>query len=123
MPPPRKVRTNADRFDCRSKLAYGFLYPGVNGATAEINAWPRWTPGVGEGRMEPGQEPLVRIRDLSKTFPGDVKALKGISLDVRAGEFFTLLGPSGSGKSTLLKILAGLEEPDSGQVVIAAKDM
>ncbi|HYY47970.1 MAG TPA: ABC transporter ATP-binding protein [Thermoplasmata archaeon] len=73
--------------------------------------------------MEPGQEPLVRIRDLSKTFPGDVKALKGISLDVRAGEFFTLLGPSGSGKSTLLKILAGLEEPDSGQVVIAGKDM
>lgn len=69
------------------------------------------------------QEPLVRIRDLTKTFPGDVKALKEISLDVRRGEFFTLLGPSGSGKSTLLKILAGLEVPDSGQVVIAGKDM
>jgi spermidine/putrescine transport system ATP-binding protein len=73
--------------------------------------------------MEPDQEPLVRIRNLSKTFPGDVKALKGISLDVRQGEFFTLLGPSGSGKSTLLKILAGLETPDSGEVIIAGKDM
>ena len=73
--------------------------------------------------MEPDQESLVRIRNLSKTFPGDVKALKGISLDVRQGEFFTLLGPSGSGKSTLLKILAGLETPDSGEVIIAGKDM
>ena len=68
-------------------------------------------------------ETLVRIRNLTKTFPGDVKALKGISLDVREGEFFTLLGPSGSGKSTLLKILAGLETPDSGDVIIAGKDM
>src|SRR5436189_5724896 len=68
-------------------------------------------------------ETLVRIRNLTKTFPGDVKALKGISLDVREGEFFTLLGPSGSGKSTLLKILAGLETPDSGDVSIAGKDM
>src|SRR5438046_1432414 len=75
-------------------------------------------------RMEDvAPEPLVRIRNLTKTFPGDVKALKGISLDVREGEFFTLLGPSGSGKSTLLKILAGLETPDSGDVVIAGKDM
>jgi ABC-type Fe3+/spermidine/putrescine transport system ATPase subunit len=80
--------------------------------------------GVWGRRMEaPDPEPLVRIRDLWKTFPGDVKALQGISLDVRPGEFFTLLGPSGSGKSTLLKILAGLEVPDSGQVVIAGKDM
>src|SRR5438132_11918557 len=67
-------------------------------------------------------ETLVRIRNLTKTFPGDVKALKGISLDVREGEFFTLLGPGGSGKSTLLKILAGLETPDSGDVIIAGKD-
>ncbi len=74
--------------------------------------------------MEDGaQEPLVRIRDLTKTFPGDVRALKGISLDIRGGEFFTLLGPSGSGKTTLLKILAGLEVPDSGKIVIAGKDM
>jgi spermidine/putrescine transport system ATP-binding protein len=71
----------------------------------------------------PEDAPLVQIRNLVKTFPGGVTALRGISLDIRAGEFFTLLGPSGSGKSTLLKILAGLETPDSGEVVIAGKDM
>lgn len=66
---------------------------------------------------------IVQIRDVVKTFPGGVTALKGVSLDIHQGEFFTLLGPSGGGKSTLLRILAGLETPDSGQVVIAGKDM
>lgn len=72
---------------------------------------------------EGADQPLVQIRNLTKTFPGGVTALKGLSLEVRRGEFFTLLGPSGSGKSTLLKILAGLEVPDSGQVIIAGKDL
>lgn len=72
---------------------------------------------------EPDGETLVRIRGVNKTFPGGVQALKDLSLNVRAGEFFTLLGPSGSGKTTLLKILAGLETPDSGEIVIANKVM
>lgn len=66
---------------------------------------------------------IVQVRDVVKTFPGGVTALKGVSLDISQGEFFTLLGPSGGGKSTLLRILAGLETPDSGQVVIGGKDM
>src|SRR5438034_1293666 len=92
--------------------------------TSDFSARCRGPSALGGMRMEAvAPERLVRIRNLTKTCPGDVKALKGISLDVREGEFFTLLGPSGSGKSTLLKILAGLETPDSGDVVIAGKDM
>lgn len=78
----------------------------------------------GETNMEAEQgEPIVQVRDVVKTFPGGVTALKGVSLDVHKGEFFTLLGPSGGGKSTLLRILAGLETPDEGQVIIGGKDM
>jgi ABC-type Fe3+/spermidine/putrescine transport system ATPase subunit len=72
---------------------------------------------------EENGEPIVQIRNLVKTFPGGVTALKGVSLDIYRGEFFTLLGPSGGGKSTLLRILAGLETPDEGEVIIAGKDM
>ncbi|MEO0915323.1 MAG: ABC transporter ATP-binding protein, partial [Pseudomonadota bacterium] len=49
--------------------------------------------------------------------------LKGISLDIRDGEFVTLVGPSGCGKSTLLRILAGLEAPDAGRVSIGERDV
>jgi len=52
-----------------------------------------------------------------------VHILKGISLDVEAGEAIGLVGPSGSGKSTLLMTMAGLERPDSGRITIAGKDL
>ena len=57
------------------------------------------------------------IRDVGKTY-GSVTALAGTSLDLRQGEFLTLLGPSGSGKTTLLMMVAGLTQPDSGEVWI-----
>ena len=63
----------------------------------------------------------VEIRNLSKTFDA-YKALDGVSLDMREGEFCALLGPSGSGKTTLLRIIAGLEFPDCGQVRFAGDD-
>ena len=65
---------------------------------------------------------LLEIRDVIKTF-GDFTAVDHVDLSIQAGEFFTLLGPSGCGKTTLLRILAGFEQPDSGQVILDGKDM
>src|SRR5258708_10968755 len=59
----------------------------------------------------------VELVDLTKRF-GDVTAVDGMSLDVCAGEFFSLLGPSGCGKTTTLGMIAGLEEPTSGHILI-----
>ncbi|MGR3984974.1 MAG: ABC transporter ATP-binding protein [Gammaproteobacteria bacterium] len=57
----------------------------------------------------------IRVRAATKTY-GGLRALDNIDLDVRSGEFLTLLGPSGSGKTTLLMVLAGFTRPDSGSV-------
>jgi NitT/TauT family transport system ATP-binding protein len=61
-------------------------------------------------------DPLVALRGVGKTFPNGTVALKGFDLDVRAGEFVSLLGPSGCGKSTALRIIAGLSEPSHGSM-------
>jgi NitT/TauT family transport system ATP-binding protein len=60
--------------------------------------------------------PLVALRDVGKAFPNGVRALAGLDLEVRSGEFLALLGPSGCGKSTALRIVAGLSEPTEGGV-------
>jgi NitT/TauT family transport system ATP-binding protein len=64
----------------------------------------------------------LRIADLTKSF-GTLLALDTLNLDVRAGEFIALVGPSGCGKTTLLRILAGLEEPDSGGIAIDGREV
>jgi iron(III) transport system ATP-binding protein len=64
---------------------------------------------------------MIRITGLTKDYhteQGSVRALKGISLEVKKGEFCVLLGPSGCGKTTTLRCVAGLERPDSGEIVI-----
>ena len=63
----------------------------------------------------------IVVENVSKKF-GDFVALEDVSLDVRDGSLTALLGPSGGGKSTLLRVIAGLEEPDSGTVVIDGED-
>jgi len=64
----------------------------------------------------------VHVTGVRKRY-GDVVALDGIELTVRAGEFFTLLGPSGSGKTTLLRLIAGFERPDTGKIELAGRDV
>ncbi|MEE4261764.1 MAG: ABC transporter ATP-binding protein [Desulfobacteraceae bacterium] len=72
--------------------------------------------------MNSKKEKGLSVKEIDKRF-GDVQALVSVSLDVREGEFFTLLGPSGCGKTTLLRIVAGLELPDSGRVVLGDQDI
>ncbi|MFQ5783714.1 MAG: ABC transporter ATP-binding protein [Alphaproteobacteria bacterium] len=66
---------------------------------------------------------IISLRSLTKRFSGDVVAVDDVSLDIAEGEFFALLGPSGCGKTTLLRMLAGFENPTSGQVLIAGEDV
>lgn len=65
---------------------------------------------------------MLSVRSLVKVYPGPVTALRGVDLDVPQG-MFGLLGPNGAGKSTFMKILAGLLEPTSGQVVLDGDDI
>jgi spermidine/putrescine transport system ATP-binding protein len=64
----------------------------------------------------------IRLREVTKRF-GDVTAVDGISLDIRDGEFLTLLGPSGCGKTTTMRMIAGFEEPDEGQILLRGKEI
>ena len=63
-------------------------------------------------------EHIITIENVSKTFPGGVQAVNGFSARIRRREVVVIMGPSGSGKSTLLRCLNGLEEADSGTIVV-----
>jgi spermidine/putrescine transport system ATP-binding protein len=65
---------------------------------------------------------LLRLENIEKRF-GDVEVLRGLDLSVNAGEFITLLGSSGCGKTTTLRIIAGLEEADTGRIFLAGQDV
>ncbi|MCU0791276.1 MAG: ABC transporter ATP-binding protein [Opitutaceae bacterium] len=65
---------------------------------------------------------MITIRNVTRRF-GDFVAVNDVSLEVKAGEFITLLGPSGCGKTTLLRMLSGFESPDSGEIWIEGRDV
>jgi putative ABC transport system ATP-binding protein len=67
-------------------------------------------------------DPVLRLRGVSKEYPGDVHALRDVDLDVAAAELLAIVGPSGSGKTTLLQIMGTLDRPTSGSVEIAGLD-
>ncbi len=78
---------------------------------------------VNPAAQQPDARPAaIRLTGVEKRF-GDAVAVAGIDLEIKEGEFFSLLGPSGCGKTTLLRMLAGFETPTSGQIIIGDRDM
>ena len=73
-----------------------------------------------------GARPIVRIAHLAKGYrrgDQDVPVLFDITLDIPEGDFIALMGPSGSGKSTLLNLIAGIDKPDAGELLVAGEDI
>src|SRR5512136_1406037 len=69
-------------------------------------------------------EPVIEIRDVTRTYKvGDVEvnALRGVSFEVKQGEMVAIMGPSGSGKSTLMNIIGCLDQPSSGDYILAGE--
>ena len=80
------------------------------------------TPLLQKKATELGEEGFLRVEDVTKKF-GEVTVVDKLSLSIRRNEFFALLGSSGCGKSTLLRIMAGLETPTSGRIILDGQDI
>ena len=74
------------------------------------------------GAVNGGLRGAVSLLGVSRSY-GTVAAARNVTLEVRPGEFLTLLGPSGCGKTTLLRLVAGFEEPDAGRILISGRDL
>jgi putative ABC transport system ATP-binding protein len=73
-----------------------------------------------------GNNYVVQIKDVIKSFKvgdGEITILKGISFDVKDGEFVSIVGPSGNGKSTLLNMITGIDRPSDGEVIVTGRDL
>ena len=68
-------------------------------------------------------EPIISIRDVSKTYKSGLQALKPTSLEINKGEIFALLGPNGAGKTTLISVICGIVNPSSGTVIADGHDI
>src|SRR5215472_8679965 len=68
-------------------------------------------------------QPILSIKNVSKTYASGFQALKGINLDIRRGEIFALLGPNGAGKTTLINIICGIVRASEGSVSVAGHDI
>src|ERR1044072_9075653 len=68
-------------------------------------------------------QPIISVKDLSKSYASGFKALSGIDLDIRRGEIFALLGPNGAGKTTLIGIICGILVPSAGKVTVDGHDI
>src|SRR5262250_2121857 len=95
---------------------------GNGGADSRNDPQRQGTPRTFAPWMDPTARALVRFDGVSKQFSA-VAAVARVSLDIFAGEFFALLGPSGCGKTTLLRLLAGLDTPDEGRILLDGEDI
>ncbi|MCK6501581.1 MAG: ATP-binding cassette domain-containing protein, partial [Nitrospira sp.] len=92
----------------------------MNGTDAQVS------PSARAATAESARGTTVRFEGIQKVFDGQpqrVVAVDEVSLEIRAGEFFTLLGPSGCGKTTLLRMLGGFEAPTRGRIFLGAEDV
>jgi len=73
-----------------------------------------------------GYDKIIEVKEVIKNFKvgdGEVTILKGISFDVKPGEFVSIVGPSGNGKSTLLNMITGIDRPSDGQVIVTGREV
>src|SRR6516164_996459 len=93
------------------------MFPKTNGPREGLTKFTQSTMALQESTV---RSPLLEVRNVTKAFPG-VRALDGVSLDLYPGEIHAVVGENGAGKSTLIKILAGLYQPDQGEINIAGR--
>ena len=73
-----------------------------------------------------GHKPIIEVKNVVKSFPvgdRDVTILKGVSFEVKKGEFVSIVGPSGNGKSTLLNMITGIDRPSEGEVIVTGHEI
>jgi putative ABC transport system ATP-binding protein len=109
-------------------MSHGTAAPAPGRAAGNGHPGPGGLPFPGDVPADDGRPgsapPAVRVRRVRRSFEAEmapVRALRGLDLDVAAGEFVALMGPSGCGKSTLLNVIAGLDQPDEGSVEVAGE--
>jgi len=76
--------------------------------------------------LSPTPQPMVLVENIYKSYrrgPQEISVLTGINLTIEEGDFVALMGPSGSGKTTLLNLIAGIDRPDSGRLIVAGTDI
>ena len=94
----------------------------MNGHTPAESRHPHPDTSGATTQVAPSLSPLLHLKHVSKSF-GETPVLRDITFRLYPGETLCLLGPSGSGKSTLLRLIAGLEEPDEGEILWAGEDL
>ena len=102
------------------------LHPATGARIEERPEVPVLDPINLDAAAEPGIAPAVAAVGLARRYgqgATSVDALRGVDLDIEAGEMVAVMGPSGSGKSTLMHLLAGLDRPTTGTVIVAGKDI